>query len=182
MAKEKEKGKENELELEEPNKKKKLIIIIAAVVLLAAAGGGAFFFMGGSEDVSQEQLDAALDSGAETKVEAKKSVNVGSALYVPMPRAFRFNVPGAARDRFVEIRVQLLVRGSGNEESAKKNIPLIESTLLGVFSQSNADDLATSAGKVSLKQKSLAAVQQEMLDVVGDKVIERVLFTGFVMQ
>jgi flagellar FliL protein len=74
------------------------------------------------------------------------------------------------------------VRGSDNEETAKKNVPLIESTLLAVFSQANADDLATSAGKVSLKQKSLAAVQQEMVDISGNKVIEQVLFTGFVMQ
>ena len=182
--KDKGKGKEKELELEEPGKKKKLIIIIAAVVLLAGGGGAAFFFMGGDEPVTQEQVDSASSSGdgEADGAEATTSVDVGTAVYVAMPRAFRFNVPGAARDRFVEIRVQLLVRGSDNEELAKKHIPLIESTLLGVFSQGNADDLATSAGKASLKQKSLAAVQQEMRDVTGDKVVEQVLFTGFVMQ
>jgi len=179
--------KEKELELEEPGKSKKLIIIIAVVVLLVAGGGGAFFFMGSDEPVTQEQVDSASEGsdeegdGAIAESESS-SVSVGSALYVPMPRAFRFNVPGAARDRFVEIKVQLLVRGGDNEETAKKHIPLIESTLLGVFSQANADDLATSAGKVSLKQKSLAAVQQEMRDVAGEKVVEQVLFTGFVMQ
>ena len=110
------------------------------------------------------------------------NAELGSALYVPMPRPFRFNVPGAARDRFVEIRVQLLVRGSDNEEAAKKHVPLIESTLLAVFSQSNADDLATSAGKTSLKQKSLAEVHKIMTEVEGSKIVEKVLFTGFVMQ
>jgi len=181
MAKE----KENELELEEPsNKKKKIIIIIAVVVLLAGGGGGAFFFMGGDDPAPKtEQVESEGGSsaeGEETKVSS--SASVGTALYVRMPRAFRFNVPGAARDRFVEIRVELLVRGGDNEELAKKHVPLIESTLLGVFSQSNADDLATSAGKSSLKQKALAAVQQEMRDVTGEKVVEQVLFTGFVMQ
>lgn len=183
-GKEKEKGKEGELTIEEAGKKKKLIIIIAAVVLLLGVGAGYFFFMG-SDDAgatSQEQLDAALDSGSEKKVEAKSSAELGSALYVPMPRPFRFNVPGAARDRFVEIRVQLLIRGGDNEENAKMHIPLIESTLLGIFSQANADDLATSAGKISLKQQSLAAVQKIMTDVEGNKTVEKVLFTGFVMQ
>lgn len=99
-----------------------------------------------------------------------------------MPRPFRFNVPGAARDRFVEIRVQLLVRGGDNEEEAKKHIPLIESTLLNVFSLSNADDLATSAGKASLKQKALIEVQKIMTEITDNKIIEQVLFTGFVMQ
>jgi flagellar FliL protein len=178
--------KDKELELDKPGKSKKMIIIIAAVVILAAGGGGAFFFMGG-DDVSQEQLDAELDSegasdGAEGEATEEVAASTGSALYVPMPRPFRFNVPGAARDRFVEIRVQLLVRGSDNEEAAKKHVPLIESTLLAVFSQSNADDLGTSAGKTSLKQKSLAEVHKVMKDVEGSNVVEKVLFTGFVMQ
>ncbi|NMP32917.1 flagellar basal body-associated protein FliL [Thalassotalea sp. M1531] len=169
-------------------KKKKMMIIIIAVVVLLAGGGAAFFFMGGSDAPTDEEMAAALDSGngdaaegGEGETEAS-GAQAGTALYVPMPRPFRFNVPGSARDRFVEIRVQLLVRGNDNEEEAKKHVPLIESTLLSVFSISNADDLATSAGKASLKQKSLAEVQKAMTDVTGSKIIEKVLFTGFVMQ
>lgn len=176
---------EKDLELDKSGKKKKMIIIIAIVAILAIGGGVAFFFMSGSEDVSQAQLDAALNSGQSPTAGGESGsakATMGSALYVPMPRPFRFNVPGAARDRFVEIRVQLLVRGGSNEEAAKKHIPLVESTLLAVFTQSNADDLATSAGKTSLKQKALAEVQKVMTEVEDAKVIEQVLFTGFVMQ
>lgn len=179
------KGKEADLELDGSGKKKKMIIIIVAVVLLLAAGGGGYFFFMGGDSTSQEQLDSALDSdsaGSESKSEPQGGAQLGTALYVPMPRPFRFNVPGAARDRFVEIRVQLLVRSGENEEKAKMHVPLIESTLLSIFSQANADDLATSAGKEALKQQSLAAVQKMMKDVEGDKTIEKVLFTGFVMQ
>jgi flagellar FliL protein len=175
---------EKELELDNSGKKKK-IIIIGAVVALLAIGGGAYFFLGGEPEVSQAELDAALSSGepaADGTVAAPTGASTGTALYVPMPRPFRFNVPGSARDRFVEIRVQLLVRGSDNEEAAKKHVPLIESTLLAVFSQSNADDLSTSAGKTSLKQKSLAEVHKIMTDVEGSNIVEKVLFTGFVMQ
>ncbi|AZQ85501.1 flagellar basal body-associated protein FliL [Colwellia sp. Arc7-635] len=175
---------EKELEMESPGKKKKLIIIIAIVLVLIGGGAAAFFMLGGEDEVSQAELDAALDSGTDSEMAATSEPNaeLGSALYVPMPRPFRFNVPGAARDRFVEIRVQLLVRGSDNEEAAKKHVPLIESTLLAVFSQSNADDLATSAGKTSLKQKSLSEVHKMMTEVEGSKIVEKVLFTGFVMQ
>ena len=164
-----------------------MLIIIIAVVVLAAGGAGAFFFLGGSsEEVSQAELDAALDS-SEPMAEGEESadsgsVGTGTALYVPMPRPFRFNVPGSARDRFVEIRVQLLVRGGDNEEEAKKHVPLIESTILNVFSQANADDLATSAGKTSLKQLTLKEVQKTMTEVSNNKVVEQVLFTAFVMQ
>ncbi len=179
---------ENELELDNSGgKKKKMIIIIAAVVLLAG-GGGAFFLMGGDEP-TPEQVEAALAAGEEggeggeaAEASSSSGAEIGNAIYVPMPRAFRFNVPGASRDRFVEIRAQLLVRGGDDEETAKKHIPLIESTLLGVFSQSNADDLATSAGKVALKQKVLVEIQKVLMDIEDNKLVEEVLFTGFVMQ
>lgn len=173
---------ESELEVDGGGKKKKLMMIIIAVVVLALGGVGAFLFLGSSDDVSQAEMNAALDSGEVIAEEAEAAVETGSALYVPMPRPFRFNVPGAARDRFVEIRVQLLVRGGDNEEEAKKHVPLIESTLLNVFAQANADDLATSAGKTSLKQLSLSEVQKVMKDVAGKNIVEKVLFTGFVMQ
>ena len=178
-------AEENDLELDKGKGKKKLIIIIAAVVVLALGGAGAFFFLGGDSDVSEAEMAAALDSSEPSENGADSSsgaAETGSALYVPMPRPFRFNVPGAARDRFVEIRVQLLVRGSDNEEEAKKHVPLIESTILNVFSQANADDLATSAGKTSLKQLTLVEVQKIMKDISGKNIVEQVLFTGFVMQ
>jgi flagellar FliL protein len=170
---------EKELVIEDNGKKKKMIIIIAAVVVLAVAGGLAFMFMGsGSSDVVD------IDSGAPSQSSGEKadSSDVGSALYVPMPRPFTFNVPGAVRDRTVQIRVQLLVRGGDNEETAKKNIPLVESVLLNVFQQANADDLATHAGKKALRQKSLIEIQKTLDEMVGKKLVEQVLFTGFVMQ
>ncbi|MFT5755332.1 MAG: flagellar FliL protein [Alteromonadaceae bacterium] len=180
-------GKENELELDNSaGKKKKMIMIIAVIAILAIGGGAAFFFMGSSDDVPAAQVTASSGDAKKGEVsegaQESTSVSVGTAIYVSMPRAFRFNVPGASRDRFVEIRAQLLVRGGENEESARKHIPLIESTLLSVFSLANADDLATSAGKVSLKQHALAEVQKSMTDIEGSKVVEQVLFTGFVMQ
>jgi flagellar FliL protein len=190
MADGKKNDAETELELDSSGKsKKKMFIIIAVVVVvvvLLGGIGGYFLFMGGDSSADQAKMDAALNSdsgdGTTATVSADSGAQLGSALYVPMPRPFRFNVPGAVRDRFVEIRVQLLVRGSDNEENSKMHIPLIESTLLGVFSQANSDDLATSAGKTSLKQKALVAVQQIMTDIEGDKTVEKILFTGFVMQ
>jgi flagellar FliL protein len=179
-----EKGKEVDLEIESGGKKKKMLIIIIAVVVLLAGGGAAYFFLMGDDSVTtavEVSVEGAVATDSNQGGEADNA-KVGSALYVPMPRPFRFNVPGAARDRFVEIRVQLLVRGGDNEESVKMNIPLIESTLLNVFSQANADDLGTSVGKEALKQQSLTAVQIVMKELKGNDTVEKVLFTGFVMQ
>ena len=186
MAEDKNKEAEKELQLDEASKKKKkLYIIIGSIILVLTLCIISYWLLFSSSDatVNSQNNSQIITGSMPTESQSNdKAVKVGSALYVPMPRPFRFNIPGAARDRFVEIRVQLMVRGSDNDENAKKHIPLIESTLLNVFSRANADDLATSAGKASLKQKSLNAVQKVMTEIENNKTIEKVLFTGFVMQ
>jgi flagellar FliL protein len=171
---------ETDLKLEEEGGKggnKMMIIIIAAVVIIAGAAA-AFFFLSGSDDVSVEAVTEE-SSGAEAPAAPAET---GTAKYVSMPRPFTFNVPGTTRDRLVQIRVQLMVRGDNNEELAQRHIPLIEGTLLKAFSTANADDLATTAGKDALKMKAARDVQKAVIDVAGSKIVEEVLFTGFVMQ
>lgn len=170
-------------------KKKKMIIIIAAALVLLGGGAGAFFMMSGSD--APPAAEGAADGAAAESGEAKpaegeaapaEKATVGTALYVPMPRPFVFNVPGANRDRLVQIKAQLMVRGQNNEELAKQHIPLIESTMLRSFSKANADDLVTAAGKETLKAASLKDVQDALQGVAGNMVVEEILFTGFVMQ
>jgi len=171
---------DNELEMEEGDKKKgKLMIIIIAVVVLAVGGAAAWFFLGSSSESMPEQ-----EAGANSVADAASLTgpNLGTALYVAMPRPFIFNVPGAGRDRLVQIKAQLMVRGSDNEEQAKMHIPMIEGTLLKVFSSANADDLVTEVGKMAMRDQSLREVQKALREITGEAVIEQVLFTGFVMQ
>jgi flagellar FliL protein len=179
---------EKELEIADGGGKKKKIIIIAAAAVLLLGGGAGYFLLSGGEEppavdaavASADGAAPAQDAVAETPDAVK--ANVGSALYVSMPRPFVFNVPGASRDRLVQIKVQLLVRGQNNEETAKQHIPLIESTMLRTFSKGNADDLVTAAGKDSLKAAALKDIQDALIGVAGSMVVEEVLFTGFVMQ
>lgn len=165
---------EQQLELKNQGGKKKLIIIVAAVLVLALAGGGAWFFMssgakkGGHDGQSEEEL-AAAKLAKETR-------------YVVMPRPFVFNVPGNPKDRMVQIKMALLVRGPKNEELAKLHAPLIEGALLKVVTTYTADELLTSAGKERLRAEALKTMQGVMTEVSNEPVIEQLLFTGFVMQ
>lgn len=173
---------EQELQMEEgaPKKGKMMIIVIAAVVVIASAAA-AFFLLGGSDE---SELDDPIEEEApQQQVQMDLgSTNVGTALYVAMPRPFVFNVSGSGRDRLVEIKVQLMVRGTDNEETAKMHVPMIEGTLLRVFSSSNADHLVTEAGKIAIKEQSLREVQKALQEIAGNPVVEQILFTGFVMQ
>ncbi|MEG0006470.1 MAG: flagellar basal body-associated protein FliL [Aeromonas sp.] len=165
---------DNELTLKDPAaaKKKKLIMIVAlAVVLLGGGGAGAWFMLAGG------------DKPAVEAAEAKPADNAPQpSLYVGMPRPFVFNVAGGQRDRLVQIKIQLMVRGAADEALAKQNIPLIEGTLLRVFSAATAEQLMTFEGKEKLRQDSLEECRRVLNDLVSSPVIEQVLFTGFVMQ
>ena len=175
---------DEELQVEDGGKKKgKMMLIIIIAVVLVGGGAAAYFLLfAGGDEPAAEQL-AETDAAAATAPAAGSgNAEMGTALYVAMPRPFVFNVPGSGRDRLVQIKVQLLVRGSDNEELAKTHIPLIEGTLLQAFSTSNADDLVTEAGKIELREQAVIEVQKALKDITGSDVVERVLFTGFVMQ
>lgn len=175
---------EEELQIEETTQKSKLPLIVIIIVALLGAGGAAWYFLfsGSEEPVAEEMAAQATQTSSGQAASAGGNAKVGTALYVAMPRPFTFNVPGSGRDRLVQIKVQLMVRGSDNEETAKMHIPLIEGTLLQVFSGSNADELITEAGKVALRERAVSEVQKVMNETVGANVVEQVLFTGFVMQ
>jgi flagellar FliL protein len=171
---------DKELEIEEGSKKKSklmLIIIISVGVLLSGGAAAYFFFFSGDNSNVTDIEDGAVEAVIENVATPS-----GQALYVAMPRPFTFNAPGVARERIVQIEVQLMVRGAANEDLAKRHIPMIEGSLLQVFSASNADDLVTDVGKIELKERATAQVRQVMTELESEPVVEQVLFTGFVIQ
>lgn len=150
--------------------KKKLIIIILAVVLLGG-GGGAFLFLSGGDSVAKQDI----------MKEEVKPANL-QAIYVSLSEPFVFNVTGDAENRLVQVSVQLMVRGNRNEKIAKQNLPLVEHSLLTTFSAATVDQLRTAQGQIEVRKQAVDAVQAAMEKVTGKPLVERVLFTGFVMQ
>ncbi|ASK54802.1 flagellar basal body-associated protein FliL [Vibrio tarriae] len=165
---------EEDLGTEAPKGKKKLlIIIIAAVVLLAGGGGAAFFMMGSGGD------EAAAN--AEQKAE-QVAAPTDPVSYVNIAQPFVFNVTGDSKDRMVQIKVQLMVRGSENENLARYHSPLVESSLLATFASATVEQLRTPNGRIELRDKATEDIKAALNQAVGKTVIEKVLFTDFVMQ
>ncbi len=171
-------AEEDSLELEEtaeePQKSKKRLFIFGGIglALILVIGGLLWFFLSGDETATTADEAVVQEEPAEKK----------EAFYVAMPRPFLFNVPDAKRSRLVEIKVQLMVRGSDDNVLTKKHIPLIEDALLTTFSGAEVQKLSTQAGKDELRQRALLNVQNTLQPVTGRTVVEKVLFTGFVMQ
>ena len=159
---------------EESGSKKKLIIIIAAALIgLAIIGAAVFFifFSGGGDDNEgkPKQSDYAIE-------------NANQPNYVPMSKPFVFNVIEGKRDRTVQIKVQLMVSNSRNEDLARKHIPLLESTLLRVFVAASAKQLRSPEGKNELRKTALVELNEATIKLEGQALVHAVLFTGFVLQ
>lgn len=177
-------AEENEQEEGSEGSKKKRLMIMAgaglAVVLVVIFV--VWFFIGSGEPADSGNADGGNSSPPATSIDDSQAPEVGNALYVGMPRAFVFMVPGDARERTVQIKVQLMVRGESSEELVKRHIPLIEGTLHEVFSSSTAEELKTVEGKVKLRELARQRVREALLEVTGKRLVEQVLFTGMVMQ
>ncbi|ENM5749577.1 flagellar basal body-associated protein FliL [Vibrio mimicus] len=154
-------------------KKKLLIIIIAAVVLLAGGGGAAFFMMGSGDGEAAAQAEQKAEQAA---------TPADPVSYVNIAQPFVFNVTGDERDRLVQIKVQLMVRGSENENLARYHSPLVESSLLATFASATVEQLRTPSGRIELRDKATEDIKAALNQAVGKPVIEKVLFTDFVMQ
>lgn len=150
---------------------KKLIIIIAVVVLLLGGGAAAFFLMGDSEPESDEPVSD------EEVVEEK-----APAIYVGVPNAITANLPGDRKNRTVQIKLSFMVRSSDAKQDIRLHMPQIKNDILMLLSQKNAQELKTPAGYDKLKEETLTTVQETMTKLVGEPIVEKVLFVSFVMQ
>ncbi|PMH41035.1 flagellar basal body-associated protein FliL [Vibrio sp. 10N.286.49.B3] len=151
--------------------KKKLLMIIAVIAVLLISGAVAFF---------------VLNSSDNNKVGDDKSTQVVSPKnriqYVNIPQPFLFNVTGDQRDRLVQIKVQVMVRGESNENLARHHSPLIESALLSTFASVTVEQLRSPDGRAELRDKATEDIQAQLVIAIGQSVIDKVLFTDFVIQ
>ncbi|MCE7730308.1 flagellar basal body-associated protein FliL [Vibrio campbellii] len=155
-----------------PKGKSKLLIIIIAVVVLLLGGGAAAFFLMGSDEPAQ----AAQEEQTQAQTAA------APIAYVNIAQPFIFNVTGDRRDRLVQIKAQLMVRGSENEQLARYHSPLIESSLLSTFASATVEQLRSPTGRVELRDRASDDIKAALNAAVGKPVIEKVLFTDFVIQ
>ncbi|RUO75468.1 flagellar basal body-associated protein FliL [Idiomarina seosinensis] len=174
-------AEENDQEQQDkPTGKRKKLLFIgggAAIIIIAVV---VIWLFSGSSESGQGQSNGGQAS--QVSADSSDAPEVGNALYVGMPRPFVFIVPGDARERTVQIKVQLMVRGEESEEQVKRHIPLIEGTLHEVFSSSTAEELKTVEGKTKLRELALQEVRNALESVAGPGLVEQVLFTSMVMQ
>lgn len=151
--------------------KKKLIIIGAAVVVLLVGGAAAFFMLGGEK----------TEAGASAEQVTKEPVVVNTT-YVNIPESIVVNIPGTTKSRTLKMNISFSVANPELGEKVKKHLPLLRSEVLTYTAMQDADLLMTVEGQSAFREQILIRVQTAMEQEEKEKLIDRVLFTAFVMQ
>ncbi len=172
-------------ELERPKKKRGLFffIILGVLVLLLLGGGylGAAFFLSlppfSQEGPTLEEL-AAMQAE-----ESEVQTVVDEDFFVKFAQPFSFNLKdNQSRRHYAQIEVVLVVRGKENSDIAEKHKSLLESTVFEAMSSESFSIITRPFGLQGLKSKILSAVRYKMADVLNQPLVDRVLFTSFIIQ
>ena len=155
-----------------PAKKGKTLLIVIVLLLLGAAGGGGYWFY------LHGQAAAAADHAAAAAAAPSKA----PAIYLELTPAFVVNLEDTESMRYMQVDLQIMSRDPKAIEDAKAQMPRIRNSLLLLFGQQHAFDLATRQGKEALQAKALAEIQKVLKDETGRAGIEAVYFSSLVIQ
>lgn len=156
-------------------KVKIIIAVVAGVLFLVGAVVGTLYFLG-----IFESDDSPVVEEQAAPVEAKPTK--APAMYFPIKPEFIVNFQARGRQRYLQVEVSVMTRDQQVFSAMQQHLPLIKNKLVMLFGGEVYEELQTDEGRELLRQKSLEAIQQIMLDEVGVEGVEQVLFTNFVMQ
>ena len=158
MAEDKDEVKEEE----EKTKKSKLkLIIIGVIVLLLGAGG----FFGYSKFMKSNEEDTIKEEPV--------------SIIIPL-RSFVVNLydkKGIGK-RYLKITMEIEVSKEENKLKVENHMPQLRDTVLILLSSQTLKNINTMEGKLELKHAILLRMNQ----VLGNKTVQKIFFTEFVVQ
>jgi flagellar FliL protein len=165
-----------------------MFMSVGLIAFFALRGGAAHAPPADSADdaaaaaADQPEPHAAAKGKQKGSTEKKEKEKKLPAQYLDLSPAFVVNLQDDQAMRYLQIEVQLMTRDPKAAEEIRNNMPRIRNTLMLLFAQQHAKDLATREAKEALQQQALEQVQQAMKDETGSTAVEAVYFTNFVMQ
>lgn len=102
--------------------------------------------------------------------------------YVDLEPAFTLNYGDPRRTRYIQTSITLRVRDQAAALDVTAHSDAIRHTIIMLFSRQPAEKIRTSAGRDDIQDQALRELQDLMLKETGRTLIDRVLFTAFVLQ
>ena len=75
-----------------------------------------------------------------------------------------------------------MVRGKKNHIMVREHVPLVQGTILSTLSSATLDKMLAATGRTELREQTTSDLKMVFTQTVGEPVIEKVLFTDFVIQ
>jgi flagellar protein FliL len=162
-------AEENEENVEKSGggKKKLILMVVGALLLVGGSIGGTLFLVGG---------DKAEETAEVVEEEVKK------AHYFSLDPPFVVNFQGNGKGRFLQITLDAMTYDEAVLDVVRTHMPALRNNLILLFSNQVSETLATPEGKDLLRAATLTAVQQVIEKETGEKGVDEVYFTNFVMQ
>ncbi len=154
--------------------KLKLVLIIVGVLLAGGLGaGGALMFLGGDEPAAEAKAEPAKPKQA---VYTKVRTLEGNPYFTVSIQS------NDGRSHYLQVYVETKSRDDVVGAALTKHMPKIVANLNQLFSSQNLSTLRTLAGKQALQLAATQEIQAVLQEKIGQPGIEKVLFTGFIMQ
>ncbi|MGP1562061.1 MAG: flagellar basal body-associated FliL family protein [Helicobacteraceae bacterium] len=153
------------------SKKNLLLVIIAVVVLiLIVTIVGVILLLGSEENVS-----AKTASGKPAVTKDMNDVKLGPV--VPLDH-FIVNLADNSGRRYLKVKIQLELSGSGLMEEVENKTALIRDIIIRTLSSKTYEQVSTENGKIRLKDEIIGNINRKLID--GEVV--NIFFTDFVVQ
>ena len=169
-------------------KKKLIIFIVVGIVLVCLSIGGTLFavkMLSPQPDVeaAEEVIDETveLDEDGNPIIE-EEDIKKAYAIYFPLKPPIIVNFQSRGRQRFLQADITLMTREDDVVDAIETHMPMIRNALVLKFGGQVYEELQTEQGRELLRQESLEALQNIMLQEIDKTGIEKLLFTNFVMQ
>ena len=105
-----------------------------------------------------------------------------AATYYAFDPAFVVNFQAQDQLRFLQVKVEVMMRDPKVTPAIEKHMPVIRNNLVVLFSSQDFTTISTRVGKDRLRAQALAEIQKVLKESTGQPGVEQVYFTSFVMQ
>lgn len=151
-------------------RKRKLLLIGAAAALVVLVLAATAWFLLGGEHADEDAKAASAPVAAPT------------AIYASLGEKFVVTLQEQGRQRYFQASLSALTRDESVVKALELHAPLIRGRLVALLGEQDFAALSTEAGKLALRDRILATLQDVLQTETGSAGVEQVFFTEFVLQ
>lgn len=124
-----------------------------------------------------------LTLSAQDEAAEGEAADPGSSRYIDLKPAFVVNYGGSGRLRYLKTDIALRISGGvDGPNDIRHHMPYIRHALVMSLSRASEEDLSSMEGRELLRQSTLEAVREVLMNEEGRQFVDDLLFNSFIVQ